>query len=236
MRIALCEDNEQERVYYANLIRNSMPPEIKAELIEYESGEHLWFDIEDVEPYDLLFLDIHMDGTDGYSVAETLKKKQYHCDIIFLTEDKDKVWEAFEVEAMHYLVKSMTSEERFTQMFHWALQKIMTKRKQYILLSCAGEMRKISIASIQYFEVLRNLIIVHYHEDQRFEFYSTLGKIENILLGKDFVRIHRSYLVALSSIESVQPAEVILINGKRLPVSRKKYAEIREAFLQHHTS
>jgi len=236
MRIALCEDNERDRSYYANLIKTSMPPEVKGELFEYESGEHLLFDIEDVEPYDLLFLDIHMDGTDGYSVAEILKKKQYHCDIIFLAEDKEKVWEAFEVGAMHYLVKSMTSEERFLQLFHWALKKVMMKKRQYILLSCAGEMRKISISTIQYFEVLRNLIIVHYNEDQQFEFYSTLGKIENILLGKEFVRIHRSYLVALSSIQSVQPTEVILLNGTKLPVSRKKYAEIREAFLQYHTS
>ncbi|CAB1252502.1 LytTr DNA-binding domain protein [Ruminococcaceae bacterium BL-6] len=231
MRIALCDDDAEQRSRYSNLILSfSNQFEMKNELTVYESGDQFLFDIDGRDRYDLVFLDIHMRGTDGMAVARKLRRMGISCEIIFLTMDRTRIWEAFDVSAFHYMIKDQTSDEKFKQVFQRVIRKINFKKEESIILACAGQMRRYQIPSIEYFEATKNTMTVHCEMYEPFTFYSTLGRIEDSLKGKGFVRTHKSFLVSLRHIQELQSSELVLFNGECLPLSRKYYANVRKAF------
>jgi len=61
-----------------------------------------------------------------------------------------------------------------------------------------------------------------------FEFYSTLGKIEELLFGHGFMRIHRSFLVSLRHAASLASYTLTLYNGEQLPVAKGSYRQLKE--------
>lgn len=156
-------------------------------------------------------------GFDGISAARILREADINADIVFFTRNKARVFEAFDVDALHYLVDGEASLSKFDQVFRKARLRSETRTQASIVLSCAGEQKKLLISQIYYFEVINRIVTVHYIGGT-FEFYSTLSKIENSLANRGFVRIHRSYLVAERFITGVSHGEATLVNGDVLPV------------------
>ncbi len=160
---------------------------------------------------------------DGISAAQILRDADIQGDIVFFTRTKSRVFEAFDVYALHYLVDGETSLAKFDEVFRRARRRSETRTQASIVLSCAGEQRKLPVSQIYYFEVINRIVTVHY-VGGTFEFYSTLSKIENSLAHKGFVRIHRSYLVSERYITGVAHGEVSLATGITLPVGGR-YAD-----------
>ena len=101
--------------------------------------------------------------------------------------------------------------------------------KRYILFTSANEWVNIPINSIRYFETYKRLVTVYYG-NQSFEFFSySFESIVKQLAGVDFIRTHRSYLVALKEIDSISFHELTTRNGIRLPVGRTYYSEVKAA-------
>ena len=125
-------------------------------------------------------------------------------------------------------MKNDTPSEKFEEILIRLADKIEQKRKEYITFSCAGENRNILIESIRYFQVDVRVITVYYNSGESFEFYSTMGKIENALCSKGFIRIYRSILVNTSYIQSATPNEAVMMDGTRLPVGRSYWKDLKE--------
>ena len=81
---------------------------------------------------------------------------------------------------------------------------------------------------IRYFEIMQKIVTVYY-SDTSFEFVSTMGKLENLLFAKGFVRISRSYMVSTKYIASFSYDKVIMADGTELPVGRKYYKDLKVA-------
>ncbi len=99
MQIAVCDDEKNVRELLADKIRSLFP---SAELALYPSGEALL--LADT-PTDILLLDIQMPGKDGMQTAREFRAKNRQAAIIFVTALEEYVFQAFDVEAFHYLVK-----------------------------------------------------------------------------------------------------------------------------------
>ncbi len=229
----LCDDNIDTINSCADIIKQlSAKHDIDCKLNTYTDGKLLISDYEKYGFGGVLFLDINMPEIDGISVAEKLQSKGYKGEIIFLTVSKEHFLPAFDVGAFNYLIKGETSVKRFEQVFMKAVETSMNKMRECILVSSAGKHRSIPIKDISYFEVYDRIITVYYsngNTDESFSFFSSLGKIENQLIGRDFIRPHRSYLVALPMIESLTSKQLILRNGVEIPVSRKNYQAAKSA-------
>lgn len=229
MKVAICDDNaeflrEYKRVLATIIEKHDIPAEIEL----FQHGRELMFAMEDEEnPVDLVFLDIGMPEIDGIELAHWIRKKGINCEIIFLTASQSHMLNAFDVGAFHYIVKNQTSPEKLESICMRAFDKIGKSMAEVITVSCAGETRRIPLQEIRYFEVQNYIILVHYGENA-FEFYSTLGKIENTLLGKGFARTHRSYLVNLAHVRTLMRQELELSDGTRVPVGRKYAEELKK--------
>lgn len=230
LQIALCDDDPNSLAEYTEQLEKIAEENaIEVNFSKYASGKELLFDWRNEERQsDALFLDIHMSGLDGVSTAEQLRNMECASEIVFLTRDKDKMLDAFDVEAFHYIVKNQTTIEKFNQIFIRLSEKLKCKKSEYITFSCGGENRNILVDSIRYFQVNVRVITVYYGYGESYEFYSTIGKVENTLCAKGFIRIYRSIIVNSAYVRSATPTELIMVDGTKLPVGRSYWKELKE--------
>lgn len=174
---------------------------------------------------DLIYMGIDA-SFDGIAAAKVLRRAEIRADIVFFTRNRSRVFEAFDVDALHYLVDGEVVLSKFDEVFRKARLKAENRTQASIVLSCAGDQRRLPVSQIYYFEVINRIVTVHY-SGGTFEFYSTLSKIEDTLANRGFVRIHRSYLVAEKYIEGISHREVTLSDGTRLPVDGRYADNIR---------
>lgn len=194
----------------------------------FPTGDALLFEAEDLlASTDLLYLDIHMPGTDGVLAALKLRQMGYAGDIVFYTVSRDRAIDGYDADALHYIVKGATTDEKFEEVFEKALSRKQRREREMLVLTCAGESRCIPIEDIRYFEIeLR--IVTAYYSGASFEFYSTMMRMEEQLYGKGFVRTHKSFLVNRRYIRSMDANELVLETGERLPVGKSYADQARE--------
>lgn len=199
-------------------------------VVEQHTVNAVLFLLEDLKQFDLIYIGIHEPDLDGMALAAALRNDGVTADIVFFTRDERRIADAFDVEALHYLVPGKISVRKFDEVFRKALARSKRRNSDSIVFSCAGEWRRAAIAEIRYFEVNNRILTVHY-ANTSFEFYSTLTRVEEKLYGRGFIRIHRSLLVAGSCISAVTKDEVLLTDGTALPIGRQ-YAENLRAFAE----
>lgn len=219
MLIYICDDNEKDILVYKNwIVALCTQKMIPLELFEIKSTAELFFGVEDREP-DLIYVDIDRRQTDGIEMLKHLRLTGYRGDFIICTNNKARALDGYEVGALRYFIKSELNETRFKDALTTAVQNAQRRNRDVIMLSCAGETRAIPLWDIVYFEVQRRIATVHYGQ-HIFSFYASLGKLEEKLLQKGFIRIHASYLIPIAAVRKVCAKNAELLDGTCLPVSR----------------
>lgn len=222
MRVFICIPDSEERAFCRKRIYMlSKIDGIELTIFEEkaeETGEN-YFDLIDFDDADLIYIGVDS-NFNGISVAKSIRKAGINAVIVFFTRFKEAVFDAFDVDALHYLVDGKISVAKFDEVFRKAVSRAESRIQASIVLNCAGEQRKIIISQIYYFEVFNRIVTVYYR-DGSFEFYSTLSRLEDSLASRGFVRVHRAYLVQERYIASIKQKEIVLFNGTTIPVGGK---------------
>ena len=222
MRVFICIPDSEERVFCRKRIYMlSKIDGIELTIFEEkaeETGEN-YFDLIDFDDADLIYIGVDS-NFNGINVAKSIRKAGINAVIVFFTRFKEAVFDAFDVDALHYLVDGKISVAKFDEVFRKAVSRAESRIQASIVLNCAGEQRKIIISQIYYFEVFNRIVTVYYR-DGSFEFYSTLSRLEDSLASRGFVRVHRAYLVQERYIASIKQKEIVLFNGTTIPVGGK---------------
>jgi len=171
---------------------------------------------------DLLFLDIEMPEMSGLELTRNLKNKDTV--IIFTTSKKEYAVEAFELNVADYLVKPVTPG-RFLQAVNKAREILESKNntveptmtEEFIFVRDSNITRKLRIDDILYAEAMGDY--VKFHTAQKvYAIHGTLKAAEEKLPLSKFIRVHRSYIIALSKIDTIQDGGLV-VDGKFLPVA-----------------
>lgn len=197
--------------------------------------------IDEKEP-DLVFLDIQMPGMNGFEVIETVGVENMPA-VVFVTAYDQYAINAFEVQAVDYLLKPF-DEERFRKSFHRALKQMRSdsvhlaaiqglldeirKEKKYlekIMVNVGHRYFFIPTCDIAYISAEEKYVRLHTEKDT-YLVRDTMHRMEERLDPSKFTRIHRSVIVNVEYIEEMQPWShgdyiVILKNGERLTISRR---------------
>lgn len=181
----------------------------------------------------LLFLDIQMPILSGIDFTKTLIHQPL---IIFTTAYSEHALEAFDLNAIDYLLKPF-SFERFLQAVNKA--KIQLKAKSsgkqslnittndapsFISVKSEGKMVRIRLNEISYIESLKEYIIIH----GSFGKHIVLERLKNMeaqLSEADFLRVHKSFLVAINKVDALYGNQ-LEVGDKRIPISREKKKEV----------
>ena len=190
------------------------------------------------QPVDLIFLDIQMPQILGTDFLRTLKNPPK---VIFTTAFRKFAIEGFELDAVDYLLKPI-SFERFLKAVNKVMdaslngtltieseQQSKTSADSYIYLRSDRKMIKVALSDILYIESIKDYIKVVATSGTVITKQS-ISSIEETLPGDMFIRIHRSYIVSVSKIESYNH-ELIWIAKQELPISRMYRHEVNR-FLQ----
>ena len=232
--IYLCDDYKQMRDKYSILINKfAYKNQMTISLSTFTSGEELLFHMyDDPNQADIIFLDILMGAINGIEVAKQLRKLGCSSEIIFLTTSEDYVFEAFDISPVQYLLKNITSEERFEEILQRAVTLTVGKKTEMFICEYNNIRKVIPIKNISYFEIWKRLIKVHYHihEDEIFMYYGTMEQLEQQLQNKDFVRLHRSYMVNLQYISKFQRSNLLLKTGEVIPIGVTYMKLVEQAF------
>ncbi|HEY1038802.1 MAG TPA: LytTR family DNA-binding domain-containing protein [Bacteroidia bacterium] len=184
-------------------------------------------------PVDLLFLDIQMPSLTG---IEFYKAVQQDTKVIFTTAHSQYAVEGFDLQAVDFLLKPYTFE-RFSQAVNRANDTIGqanqgdSASEQFLFVRADYSLVKINIADILYIEGLDDYLKIHILNQKTIVTRMTMKAVLKKLQPKDFVRIHRSFIVPFKRVESVKN-KIVLLEGKELPVGNSYEEEFFKLFKQ----
>lgn len=182
---------------------------------------------------DLLFLDINMPEISGISLAKSVNP---NIKIIFTTAYRDYAVEGFELKAVDYLLKPISFERLSRAVstyfeLHGAVSTspLLQKTSQdFIFIRSDRKMLKVDFENILYIESLGDYLKIHLH-NEILTTRETITAIEAKLPQRFFMRIHRSYIIAISQIDSFTN-EHININNHAIPISRSYKTDVLNYF------
>ena len=229
LRIALCDDEPGFRILLREKIEEAFSRCGESPVITEASSAS------ELSPLlghmDLIFLDIDMPGLDGIRFGEQLRAQGIQTDIIYVSNMEDRVYDIFRVHPWSFIRKSRFAAEipgaaeeyvrtrriHFTPLlFHTADgQTILTDPAALLYAEAAGKNQKLFFADSR-----QNVLI-----------RATLRELEELLIPRGFIRIHKGFLVNYRFIRKITSRNVILDSGEELPVGRDRLNAARERYL-----
>ncbi len=226
-RLAICDDNEADCHYIEKLVEKwAQEKQVLVKVDNFTSAEAFLFHYEARKDYDILLLDIEMGQMDGVQLAKQIRMENEAVQIIFITGYSEYIAEGYEVAALHYLMKPVSSA-KLVQVLNRAVEKL-AKNERMLYLEQAGEMVCIPLFEIRYLEVYQNYVTIH--SKQKYTVKKTLAEFEKEL-DERFFRTGRSYIVNLTYVQRVTKTEVRLTDGSQVPLSRGMYDAINKAII-----
>jgi len=234
LQVYICDDNALlQQNYKEKLQEIALHNNIGIKITTFSSGEQLVFHLSETpQDADIIFLDIMMGDLNGIDAAKELRNYGCHAEIIFLTNIKEYVFESFDVSPTNYLLKNSLSDNTLQGVFLKAARKAETKSKDFFICESAGIYKQIQIDNIYFFKITNRIISVYYNNES-FDFYSSMGKLEEKLSKKVFARMHRSYIVHLKYVDRIEKDTIVLTNGAFIPLGSTYAKDIKLAFSRY---
>ncbi len=169
----------------------------------------------------IIFLDIEMPVMSGLELVKSLKEPPQ---IILITSQQEYALEAFEYDVTDYLLKPVNSQ-RFLKSVNRAKENIEAAQKansaspledQTIFIKENSQFSRLDTNKILYVEAYGDYVNI-YTTEKKYTVHTTMKNIEQKLDEANFMRIHRSYIVQLSKIDSIDE-NIVFVNQKMLPI------------------
>ena len=228
--IAVCEDEAPVCRMICRLCGEILEKkQIPYSITPYFSGEELDAALEvDGEKFNLLILDILLDGISGLDLAKKLRARKNWVGIVFLTGHERYWQEGYWLKAANYLLKPLKKEELETVLLEeWELHL----RPRDLVLKWKDRVLRFPLESIQYLETGGNHRVQIVLADRVENLHLTLTEAEKSLPPGQFVRCHNSYLINLAHVKRMDGSSIHMDNGKKIPVGRVYYKNCSDAYI-----
>ena len=170
---------------------------------------------------DILFLDIEMPEITGLELTRNLGEKKPI--IVFITSNKEYAVDAFELNVADYIVKPISparflqAVERVREIYNSNQTNVSFEEKEFVFFRDNGILKRLLIEDIHFLEAMGDYVKI-FTQHKFHAVHTALKNVEDILPSNKFLRVHRSYIVALNKIEKIEEG-VIVINNKTVPVA-----------------
>ena len=223
MNIAVADDDKSIREHICGLIKKHDP---KCNLYSFAAGNEL---LASGNKFDIVFLDIKMNGINGINTAKLLRERQEDVVLVFVTGIKEYVFEALELYAFQYLLKPV-DEKKLIEVLSRAEREV-DKNKERHRLFIKTKNITLDQSDILYIESRGKKLEIHtVGLRESIEIYGTLENIQS-KLGENFYRCHRSYIVNMMYIEEYDNESITLVYGDKVYLTKKKYGEFVKAYM-----
>ena len=217
MNCLIIDDNKMARIAMKQLVSQVEDLTVVGEC----SNAMEAYNLMQSQPVDVLFLDIEMPEMTGLELTRHLGDKKPI--IIFTTSKKEYAVDAFELNVADYIVKPVTTPrflqavEKAREIYNSNKVEVSIEEKEFVFIRDNGILKRLLIEDIHFLEAMGDYVKVF--TQQKFHaIHTTLKTVEEKLPSNKFLRVHRSYIVALNKIEKIEEG-VIVINNKPVPVA-----------------
>lgn len=228
MNIAICDDE----ITFLNKLQKQILTILKYEqchIDQYSSGNNL-LELFSPNKYDIIILDIEMNGLTGIETAKKIRDVDRDVTIAFLTSYEDFAIEGYSVKAERYILKNQPVNmyrEQLTSLFNEYNQK-----HQRFNYNSGSKVFSEKLSDITYFEVFNRIIIVHTF-DETFKFYGKISELESEYKEKGFMKIGKSYLVNVVNIKFISANEVHMKDGNTIFIGRSIKNQVVEEYMNY---
>lgn len=228
MKIAICDDEE----IFLNRLYDHLITILEDEqnnIDRYSCGEAL-LDTFFANKYDIIILDIEMNGMNGIETANEIRNIDRNVKISFLTSYEDFAIEGYKVKAERYILKQQP-EYMYREQINGLINDYNQDHKKF-KYSNSNSAFSARLSDIIYFEVYNRQIVVHISE-QEFMFYGKISDLESEYKCDGFIRVGKSYLINAAYIKFIDGNDIIMKNGQSFLMGRTVKNQVIEEYLNY---
>lgn len=224
MRIAICDDEPTFRDKLKRAINtyDGLPKDVHVNV--FPNGQSL-IDSHEQSPYNIIFLDVEMPGTNGMETARVIRSIDRKVKIIIVTSYSEFVWQSFKVEVFDYITKPYDSVD-----IHDVLRRAINKNTdQHFKLELKSKENTIiaNVGDIVYIEIEKRQLkfVTQYSE------YICAGKLDyydDLLSPHGFFRCHKSFLINMEFIRTIKENVITTVSGNEVDFSTRKKKEFNK--------
>ena len=217
MRILIVDDNIIARTTLKQLASQVQDLEVVGECANASDA----YNFLQQAPADLLLLDIEMPGMTGLELVKAVSHKRPL--IIFTTSKRNYAVEAFELNVVDYIIKPITpvrfiqAIDKARQLLESSNEDITINSEEFVFIRDSSIIRRLKVDDILFAEAMGDFVKLH-TPSKFFAIHTTLKSVEERLSLDKFIRVHRSYIVAVNKIDTIQDG-ILVLNGKPVPVA-----------------
>lgn len=235
LRILICDDSEVFASQLKAAVEASMKKRgLKVKIHEFHSAEEIGTEI--LSSCDIAFLDIDFKGKNynGIDIARRLRSLDNDAVIVFISNYIEYAPAGYEVQAFRYILKD-EMPHKLDASVDQIVSHLQTERSS-VKIQSNGELIDLPVLKILFIESKGHTLEINILPEgkmgaKKYSCYSTLAKMEADLKEIGFLRIHKSYLVNMRHIKTLNCNELSLVDGTQLRVSSKNYSECKKRYL-----
>ncbi len=242
IHLAICDDDKQTLDSVGQLVTKyaDMNPQLGLIVNKFNSVYDLVESIEKGErSYQIYVLDIIMPLINGIDVGKYIRKYDEQALIIFMTSSTDYVMDALSVSLFQYLLKPIESQKLYP-VLERACSKITQTMDTNVMLRVKGGIAYVRYHQIMYIEYINHAMTFHLATGKSFitmvmrESFSNY--IDMHLQDPRFIKPHASFVVNMDFVQLITTKEFEMINGEKIPISKRAYTNVRRKFINYMVS
>lgn len=235
LEIGFCDDNIDELSNMVELLNLYMTTNnLNCEYAVFPNGFELISSLERGKRFDIYCLDIIMPGFTGMDVAREIRCIDKTAAILFFTSSPEFALESYSVKAINYILKPISKEKLFLA-FDQVLEQIKEEKKEKMVIIKSSEgIHKILIPNLVFAEVIGRNVLYHLRSGKVIQCREAFSSVcYNLLKYRCFIKPHRSYLVNMQYVDTIENHQVTLQTLSTIPVAQGKAREIKQQYLTY---
>lgn len=231
-RLAVCDDEITSLSHIISLLdefRSASP--FHFEYDSFHNGLELIAALEQGKHFDVYCLDIVMPGFDGIALGKEIRRKDTAAQIIYLTSSPEFALDSYSVRAANYILKPITKETLFSVLTD-VFEETKEKEDASLTLKDNQGIHRILLFTLLYAEAMGRKVFYHLASGRTLECSSRFSEVCNTLLEHDFfIQPHRSYIVNMNYIDTIENTELTLQTHQVIPIAQGKGKKIKDLYL-----